>query len=146
MIHEFKGTVQFTGGYGDYGQLNTSNLDTKISIPKSMGGIEIGTNPDELLLGAAATCFIISLSVICERSKISLNDLLVNATAFVEFEHGVLTYKAIEYDVLIEPTHEVSGSLVKRLIDKAEKNCMITRALKGNVDVRVKSIKINQST
>jgi peroxiredoxin-like protein len=34
---------------------------TKISIPKEMNGPGIGTNPDEMLLGAASTCYIIYL-------------------------------------------------------------------------------------
>ncbi len=35
-----------------------------------MDGPGVGTNPDEMLLGAAATCYIITLAAMLERSNI----------------------------------------------------------------------------
>ena len=35
-----------------------------------MDGPGIGTNPDEMLLGAAATCYMITLAAMLERSQI----------------------------------------------------------------------------
>ena len=49
-----------------------------------MDGPGIGTNPDEMLLGAAATCYIITLAAMLERSGISHEGLeLVGCVARV---------------------------------------------------------------
>ncbi|GGB03038.1 hypothetical protein ERX37_00930 [Macrococcus hajekii] len=144
MKHHFTGQATFTGGYDDYGTLKTKNMDTQISIPASMNGVEIGTNPDEMLLGAATTCFIISLSVLFERNNIPLTDLTVDSTATVAQTDGILNYEAIDYVVHIKTDTPVSKhKLISRFVHKAEENCMITRALKGNVTVSVKEIHIN---
>ncbi|TDM04546.1 OsmC family protein [Macrococcus carouselicus] len=145
MKHHFTGEASFKGGYGDFGTLRTQNMQTDISIPASMGGVEMGTNPDEMLLGAATTCFIISLSVLCERSGIPLTDLKVNSSAIVDRTDGILTYEAIDYIVHIQTdAPDSKHKLINRLVHKAEESCMITRALKGNVTVVVKEVHINE--
>lgn len=145
MKHTFKAHARYTGGYESSGTLQTKNLDTNISIPASMGGTEIGTNPDEMLLGAATTCFIISLSVLIQRNKLKLEDLKVDSTAHIDVSNGIFTYESISYDVHIftSETNE-KHALIERLVYKAEENCMITRALKGNVKVAVNAINISK--
>lgn len=143
MEHIFKAQARYTGGYESSGTLETKNLNTAISIPSSMGGTEIGTNPDEMLLGAATTCFIISLSVLMQRNQLSLVDLRVDSAAHIDVTNGIFTYQSISYDVHIVTTEDDSKHpLIERLVHKAEENCMITRALKGNVKVAVNVINI----
>ncbi|ULG71329.1 OsmC family protein [Macrococcus brunensis] len=144
MKHYFEGTAHFSGGYESHGTLETRNMKTAISIPASMGGVEIGTNPDEMLLGAATTCFIISLSVLFERNRIPLTDLKVESKATVNKSNGVLTYESIDYIVtILTDAPDSKQSLLRRFVRKAEESCMITRALKGNVDVNISEIHIN---
>ncbi|KAA1038431.1 OsmC family protein [Macrococcus equipercicus] len=144
MKHRFNGHAQFTGGYEAAGRLTTDNLNTQISIPGAMGGADVGTNPDELLLGAATTCFIITLSVMFKRHGLTLADLNVKSTAVVDVTDGVFTYEAIHYDVTIDTTApEDRRSLITRFVHKSEASCMITRALAGNVDVIIDDITIN---
>lgn len=146
MKHHFEGTARFTGGYESHGTLATQNMTTDISIPASMGGVEIGTNPDEMLLGAATTCFIISLSVLFERNRIPLTNLKVESKATVDQSKGILTYESIDYIVTIQTdAPDSKHSLLRRFVRKAEENCMITRALQGNVAVNITEIHINPS-
>ena len=60
--HHFHLTANWPGKRNDIGEIQSGNLSTQVSIPKEMDGPGIGTNPDEMLLGAAATCYIITLS------------------------------------------------------------------------------------
>ncbi|TDM10588.1 OsmC family protein [Macrococcus lamae] len=144
MKHTFTGHAQFTGGYAANGNLTTQNMDTKISIPVSMGGPEVGTNPDELLLGAATTCFIITLSVMFKRNNMSLEYLNVQSKAIVDVTDGVFTYESIHYDVTVDTKEPIDKrNLITRFVHKSEANCMITRALAGNVDVVIDHITIN---
>ena len=43
-------------------------INEQISIPSSLEGTGIGTNPDELLVSAASSCYIISLAATLERA------------------------------------------------------------------------------
>ena len=53
-IHHFHLTAEWPGGRNDIGIIQSGNLQTQISIPTEMEGPGIGTNPDEMLLGAAS--------------------------------------------------------------------------------------------
>src|SRR3954452_3353383 len=93
--HHFYLKANWPGLRNDVGEIQSGNLITKVSIPKEMDGPGIGTNPDEMLLGAAATCYIITLAAMLERSKIVKHALDMESTAVVDVTNGVFTYKKI---------------------------------------------------
>ena len=136
--HHFHLKAIWPGGRNSVGELETKNLKTKISIPPEMDGPGIGTNPDEMLLGAAATCYIITLAAMLERRSIDVRSLTMESEGIVEVEKGVITYKKIIHrphvvlkkEIFIE--HE---EMVRKLAERAEKSCMISRAIQGNVEI-----------
>ena len=141
--HEFHLKAEWPGLRNDVGTIETLNLNTQVSIPIEMDGPGIGTNPDEMLLGAAATCYIITLAAMLERNGIEKENLTMESVGIVDVTNGVITYKKIIHKpeiILPEDTTEKERSIVQRLIMKAETSCMISRALKGNVEVSVEPI------
>lgn len=138
--HSFHISTDWPGLRNDTGTLSSENFHTKISIPTEMDGPGIGTNPDEMLLGAAATCYIITLAAMLERSHIAKTDLSMTSEGIVEVQKGIITYKEIIHRpvlTLAPSTTEKDITLTKKLLMKAEQSCMITRAIKGNVTVKV---------
>ncbi|WNB91209.1 OsmC family protein [Bacillus sp. NEB1478] len=136
--HVFHLKAHWPGGRNDTGVIETKNLRTKVSIPPEMDGPGIGTNPDEMLLGAAATCYIITLAAMIERSKIETVDLTMESEGIVDVTNGVITYKKIIHKPVVTIKHDTSQknmALLQKLALKAENSCMISRALKGNVEV-----------
>ncbi|KZE40241.1 hypothetical protein AV656_02950 [Bhargavaea cecembensis] len=136
--HIFKLKADWPGLRNDVGVIESGNLKTKISIPPEMDGPGVGTNPDEMLLGAAATCYIITLAAMLERSGIEKESLIMDSEATVDVTNGVFTYKRIVHKprlVLAAGTDEKKLSLARRLTEKAETSCMISRAIKGNVEI-----------
>ncbi len=115
-----------------------------------MDGPGIGTNPDEMLLGAAATCYIITLAAMLERSRIPKVSLTMDSEGIVDSEKGIITYKKIIHRprlVLSKECTEKDCNTAKKLAVKAEHSCMITRAIKGNVLVELdETISIEDST
>lgn len=102
-----------------------------------MDGPGIGTNPDEMLLGAAATCYLITLAAMLERSQIDAK-LDLKSEGLVDVTNGVFTYKAIHHYVDIDLKNkddERARRIAERYAYKAEETCMISKALKGNVEV-----------
>lgn len=138
--HSFLVQAHWPGMRNDTGDLETGQLKTKISIPPEMDGPGIGTNPDEMLLGAAATCYIITLAAMLERSGIEKDDLIMESEGIVDVTGGVITYKKIIHRPMLTlpaDTSEENIRRAKRLAEKAETSCMISRALKGNVDIEL---------
>jgi len=138
MNHVFRLTAQWDGGRNSSGTIESGELKTAISIPEPMGGPGIGTNPDEMLLGAASTCYIITLAAMLERSAIAVQSLTLESDGIVDVTNNVFTYKTITHRpllVLASGQDEEIRVKAERLAHKAESSCMITRALQGNVAV-----------
>lgn len=91
--HHFYLKANWPGNRNDVGTIESGNLITSISIPKEMDGPGEGTNPDEMLLGAAATCYIITLAAMMERSGLEKEDLQMESEGIVNVTKGVFTYK-----------------------------------------------------
>ncbi|WP_414049955.1 OsmC family protein [Macrococcus animalis] len=147
MKHTFKCTVKFKGGYNGVGTIENKHLNSQISIPEEMNGPDIGTNPDEMLLSAAVTCFTITMSSYFEKNKIYTEVDYVDAIATISVEKGLQTFESITYEVYLSTQNitidEIDLSKLLRLINKAEKSCMITRAIQGNVSVQINAIYLN---
>ena len=132
-LHSFHLKANWPGLRNDVGTIETGNLATKISIPPEMDGPGIGTNPDEMLLGAAATCYIITLAAMLERSGIEKVSLTMDSEGIVDITNGVITYKKIIHRPHLVLVSKDDADMAHRLAVKAESSCMISRAIKGNV-------------
>ncbi|MEK3797293.1 OsmC family protein [Peribacillus sp. FSL H8-0477] len=138
--HHFFLKADWPGGRNDVGSIESGNLKTEISIPQEMDGPGVGTNPDEMLLGAAATCYIITLAAMLERSRLTTTSLSMQSEAIVEVKNGVFTYKKIihrPHIILPDSSSEKDLERTLKFAQKAESSCMISRAIKGNVDIEL---------
>ena len=141
-LHSFHLKADWPGLRNDVGDIEVGNLKTRISIPPEMDGPGIGTNPDEMLLGAAATCYIITLAAMMERSKLEKQSLTMESEGIVEVEKGVITYKRIIHKpqvILKAGASDKDLAMVQKLAEKAESSCMITRAIQGNVEIELQA-------
>lgn len=138
--HEFHLKASWPGGRNNEGFIEAENLKTKISIPQEMDGPGVGTNPDEMLLGAAATCYIITLGAMIERAELPLKDMSLDSVGIVDVTKGIFTYKKIIHKptvALKEGATEKEYERLKKLVQQAERSCMISRAIKGNVEIEL---------
>ena len=65
--HDFVVHTSWHGGREEIGKVKGDVISEQISIPSSLGGNGTGTNPDEMLVAAASSCYIISLAATLER-------------------------------------------------------------------------------
>lgn len=137
--HHFHLQANWPGGRNEVGTIEAGQLKTNISIPPEMDGPGAGTNPDEMLLGAAATCYIITLAAMLERSGIHQEALTMESEAIVDVTNGVFTYEKIIHKphVIVTPEFAAQEEKINRLIKKAETSCMISRAIQGNVEIEL---------
>lgn len=140
--HIFRLKARWPGGRNTVGDIMAGNLQTQVSIPKEMDGPNIGTNPDEMLLGAAATCYMITLGALLERAGIETNKQTLESNGYVDVTNGVFTYKKIVHKPTIELMPHATANdrkRAQRLAEKAEETCMISKALKGNVQLELQA-------
>ncbi|RYG71786.1 OsmC family peroxiredoxin [Lentibacillus lipolyticus] len=140
--HHFHLKADWPGGRNSTGAIDAGNLKTNISIPPEMDGPGVGTNPDEMLLGAAATCYVITLAAMIERAELPLQEMDLNSEGIVDVTGGVTTYKKIihkPYVALNNGASEKDYEKLQKLVQKAEASCMISRAVKGNVEIEVQA-------
>ncbi|MDZ5712966.1 SACOL1771 family peroxiredoxin [Jeotgalibacillus haloalkalitolerans] len=135
--HSFHLNAEWPGGRNTVGSIEAGNLKTEISIPPEMNGPGIGTNPDEMLLGAAATCYIITLAAKLERANIVPEEMSLSSEGIVEVDdRGVITYRTIIHRPYVK-ADAAFREKIERYMDQSEQSCMISRALKGNVEIRL---------
>ncbi|MFC3885996.1 OsmC family protein [Bacillus songklensis] len=140
--HHFHLKANWPGLRNDVGEIEAGNLKAKVSIPPEMDGPGVGTNPDEMLLGAAATCYIITLAAMMERSGLEKTDLTMESEGIVDVTKGIITYQKIIHrpHIVLNPSAtEKDRQLALKLAEKAETSCMISRAVKGNVEIELQA-------
>lgn len=138
MKHPFILKAVWNGGRNSEGTIEAGQLKTSISIPKEMGGPGVGTNPDEMLLGAAATCYLITLAAMLERASLTVSSLTLTSEATVDVTNNIFTYEAIKHNPVITLSKEASQDDIhkaERIAQQAESSCMISRAVAGNVQI-----------
>lgn len=138
MKHPFILNAVWNGGRNSDGTIEAGQLKTQISIPKEMGGPGVGTNPDEMLLGAAATCYLITLAAMLERSELTTSNLSLTSEATVDVTNNIFTYEAIKHSPVITLSKDASQDDIDkaiRIAHKAEGSCMISRAVARNVQI-----------
>lgn len=143
MKHPFHLKAVWNGGRNSEGTIDAGGLKSVISIPQEMGGPGTGTNPDEMLLGAASTCYLITLAAMLERSDITPHELTLESEATVDVTNNIFTYERIVHRpriVLQSDATEAELTKADRLAHKAEESCMISRAVAGNVTIETQPV------
>ncbi|MEY8745220.1 OsmC family protein [Bacillales bacterium AN1005] len=147
MKHPFHLKAVWNGGRNSEGHIDAGGLKSVISIPQEMGA-GTGTNPDEMLLGAAATCYVITLAAMLERSDITPHELTLESEATVDVTNNIFTYERIVHRpriVLQADATESDEMKAERLAHKAEESCMISRAVAGNVIIETEPVIVKAS-
>src|SRR6478752_2816942 len=111
--HHFHLQANWPGGRNEVGTIESGQLKTKISIPKEMGGPGVGTNPDEMLLGAAATCYLITLAAMMERSHLPVQELSLESEGIVDVTDNIFTYVSITHKPHIVLAREATAKDVE---------------------------------
>ena len=129
-------TVKATGGRN--GSLATPEGKTwTLGLPKELGGDSKPetTNPEELFAAGYSACFASSLEYILMTKEVAYETLMVTAKALLLKDDAQGGFKfAIDAIAHIEglPLDEA-----QKYVDEAYGFCPYSRAIKGNVDVKI---------
>jgi organic hydroperoxide reductase OsmC/OhrA len=109
---------------------------TVATPPEFKDGIPGIWSPEELMVGALASCYELTLVAIAEKLGVPLGKLAVDATGHVERGRDGYGFTVIELEVTVEtdPDHEAQA---RKAASLAEKHCVVGRALEVPVHIRV---------
>lgn len=141
--HTFSLAASWSGGLGGTGQVRSGGLDAIVSSPQAFGGAGKGTNPEELLLGAASACYLITLAAISQRRELPLAGIALTSEARVTSPPALKVLSITHRPVLTlaagRALDEATRAALLDAAQKAETFCMISTAVRGNVTVHVEA-------
>lgn len=120
--HDFKVQTSWQGGRNNVGNVQGDILSENISIPASLGGVGIGTNPDEMLVSAASSCYIISLAATLERAKFTDISIEQQSIGTACLNNGKFSMSKIVHHPHIEIPSD-RNSTIRKAITKIDNNC-----------------------
>ena len=135
--HTFEIDLEWQGGRLGTGTVRAGGLRTGVSVPASMGGPGSGSNPEELLVSAAATCYAITLAALLERMRLPLAaDIALRSRLSVEDGPPLRAVRLVHQPIVrLAPGADLERA--RRAAMQAEEYCLVSRALRGNVGIRV---------
>src|SRR5574341_227008 len=134
--HEYEVIGRWGGGRGGTLESHTLNHVLEFSPPPEFQGRSGFWTPEHFLVGAVTSCFISTFAAIAEMSKLEVMSLRVAAKGVLEKVQGG-GYRFSEITLYPELTllRPEDRERAQRLLEKAERGCLIARSLSSHVSV-----------
>jgi peroxiredoxin-like protein len=132
--HEYEVIGQWGGGRGGTLESHTLNHVLEFSAPPEFQGRVGFWTPEHFLVGAVTSCFISTFAAIAEMSKLEIVSLRVGSKGVLEkVEGGGYRFSEIVLYPELSIARPEDRERAQRLIEKAERGCLIARSLSSKV-------------
>lgn len=101
-----------------------------------MGGNESHTNPEQLFAAGYAACFENALIHVAKLQKVSAEGSKVVASVGLHMDKGGADLSVR----LVVTLPKLSKNEAQKVIDEAHKTCPYSKAIKGNIDVKIELV------
>jgi peroxiredoxin-like protein len=108
------------------------------AAPPEFGGEPGLWTPEHLLLGSVATCYIATFRTVAEFSRLEFSSLAVLVQGVVGKEEGGFRFTRIALQPTITIDKESDRQRAQRLLEKAERVCLIARSLDCEISLDAK--------
>jgi peroxiredoxin-like protein len=106
------------------------------SAPPEFQGVVGLWTPEHFLVAAVASCYVSTFSGISEISHFPFTLLDLEAEGILEKQDGALQFTKITLRPTLKITHEEDRARALRILEKAEKGCLVARSLKCQVELK----------
>lgn len=135
----YEANAESQGQRAGKGNIKAGYISSEFSIPKEMKGSGVGTNPEDLLVGSACTCYAISLALTLQQKNVVFAKLSVNSQAVFELMPAFALKKIIHtVDIKYEDNTSVDDETMQMYLEMANKMCMVSNAVRGNSEIVLK--------
>ncbi len=121
-----------TGGRDGRAVTSDGQLDTKLALPKEMGGKGDGLNPEQLFAAGYSACFIGAMRHVAAQQKIVLppDTSIEGSVGIGPIPQGFGIQAELKISV---PGFEREA--VEKLVEQAHQVCPYSNATRGNIEV-----------
>lgn len=137
--HQFRVTSVWTGNSDGDGVLTGEDVRrTEYGVPEGLGGSAGRSNPEEMLVSAVAACYSITLALLAERRRLPLTRIEVSAVGeVVRQPDRTLKFTRIHLTpvLTVGDVDQRQKATLLECAHQAEDRCVISKALRGNVEV-----------
>jgi peroxiredoxin-like protein len=141
--HEYR--VHAFGAGGRNGVVSAEGVLSSISFsaPPEFLGEQGRWTPEHFLVAAVAGCFVSTFSGMAEKSRLEFASFNMDAEGVLGNEDGMWRFTEIKLRPVVAILNEVDRDRIIRLLEKAQKSCLIARSLQCKV-VLFPAVKIKE--
>ena len=141
--HEYR--VNAFGAGGRSGVVHAEGVLSSISFsaPPEFLGEPGRWTPEHFLVAAVASCFVSTFSGIAEKSRLGFASFNLDAEGVIGNEDGIWRFTEIKLRPVVTVLKEEDRDRAIRLLEKADKSCLIARSLQFKV-VLFPTVKIEE--
>ncbi|MET3973873.1 organic hydroperoxide resistance protein [Cellulosimicrobium sp. 4261] len=130
-------TATGDGRAGGRAVSDDGQLDVTLAVPRAMGGLGGGTNPEQLFAAGWSSCFHSALKMVAAQRKVPVTDSAVVAEVdLVPNGDGGFSLGATLH---VELGGGVTQDLAEELAEAAHAVCPYSLATRGNIPVTVRT-------
>ena len=96
------------------------------------------TSPEELIAAAHASCFAMALSLLLGENETPPDRVTVNAACTLDEVQGAPRITTLELSVRAQ-VPRIEAAELERMVERAADLCPVSNALRGNVQITVRS-------
>lgn len=134
--HEYEVIGQWGGGRDGTLESHALNHVIEFSAPPEFQGRVGFWTPEHFLVGAVTSCFISTFAAIAEMSKLEVVSLRVGSKGVLEkVEGGGYRFGEVVLYPELTLARPEDRERAQRLLEKAERGCLIARSLSSHVSV-----------
>ena len=131
--HEYRISAFGAGGRNGVVHAEGALSSISFSAPPEFLGEPGRWTPEHFLVAALASCFISTFSGIAEKSRLKFVSFNLDAEALLGNEDGIWRFTEIKLRPVVTVLKEEDHDRAIRLLEKAEKSCLIARSLQFKV-------------
>ena len=132
----YTATAINSGGRKGHVRTDDGMLDFEVAMPKEIGGPGGKTNPEQLFAAGYATCFGGTLAAVAKGVSLKDSEITVHVHTGESDKGGY----ALAVDIEVHIPKAASLEEAKELVNVAHAECIYSKAVKGNIEVRVKAV------
>jgi peroxiredoxin-like protein len=127
--HTYRVVAWWSSGKTGLAKSESAPNAIHFAAPPQFGGLEGRWSPEDLLLCAVAGCFTTTFRALAEYSKFEYTDLEVEVAGTVGKVESGYAFQEITLRPTLTLAREEEHPRADRLLEKAKKLCLISRAL-----------------
>jgi peroxiredoxin-like protein len=133
--YEYTSTARWTTGRAGIADTESVEQPIAFSAPPEFQGQPGMWTPEHFLIAAVAGCFVTTFIAVTELSKFELLSLEVCAAGVLEKVERGFQFTRVTIRPVLTIARDSDRERALRLIEKAERSCLVARSLRSEVIV-----------